>query len=79
MTAVVLAWGLWLASQAGAPRLWRAVPVAVLPCVTTPLLLSGVLADHVLGDVAKATLLGFAVLVSVGTLMHASRARLQGE
>lgn len=79
MTAVVLAWGLWLASQAGASRIWKVVPIAVLPCVSTPLVLAGVLSDQVLRDVAQGTLLVFAVLVSVGTLVHAGRARLEGE
>jgi hypothetical protein len=78
MTAVVLVWGLWLASQAEAPKMWRAVPFAMLPCVAIPLVLEGVFSDHLLGDVAKGTLLLFAVLVSVGTLVHAARARLEG-
>jgi len=41
--------------------------------VGTPLLLAGVLSDHVLSDVAKATLLACALLVSIGTLVHAAR------
>lgn len=71
LTAVVLIWGLWLASQSGASRAWRIVPAAVLPCVSVPLVLAGVLADHVLSDVANGALLGFAVLVAIGTLVHA--------
>ncbi len=78
LTAVVLIWGLWLASQSGASRAWRLVPAAVLPCVAVPLVLAGVLADRILSDVANGTLLVFAVLVSIGTLLHAGRAtRLQ--
>lgn len=73
LTAVVLIWGLWLASKAGASRVWKIVPAAVLPCVAVPLLLAGVLADRILSDVANGTLLVFAVLVSIGTLVHASR------
>ncbi|HEY8430737.1 MAG TPA: hypothetical protein VIL20_20300 [Sandaracinaceae bacterium] len=71
LTAVVLVWGQWLASRSGASRAWRIVPAAVLPCVSVPLVLAGVLAEHVLSDVAKGALLGFAVLVAIGTLLHA--------
>lgn len=72
-TAVVLIWGLWLASQSGSSRAWRIVPAAVLPCVAVPMVLAGVLAEHLLSDVANGTLLAFAVLVSIGTLRHAAR------
>ena len=73
LSGVVLVWGLWLANRAGLSRIWRLLPLGVVPCVGTPLLLAGVLSDHVLGDVAKATLLGCALLVAIGTLVHAAR------
>lgn len=73
LTGVVLVWGWWLATRAGTSRIWRLLPFGVLPCVATPLVLAGVLSDHVLGEVAKGTVLAFAVLVSIGTLVHAAR------
>lgn len=78
LTGVVLVWGLWLTQRSGASRAWRLLPFGVVPCVTTPLILALVLSDHVLGDVARGTLLGFALLVAVGTLLHAARAQRSG-
>lgn len=74
LTAVVVAWGLWLTSQLRASsRTLKLLPLGIMPCVATPLALAGVLADRVLSDVANGTLLAFALIVSVGTLLHASR------
>lgn len=73
LSGVVLVWGLWLANRAGWSRLWRLLPLGVVPCVATPLVLAGVLSDHVLSDVANVTLLACALLVSIGTLVHAAR------
>lgn len=78
LTGVVLVWGLWLTHRSGASRAWRLLPFGVVPCVTTPLVLALVLSDHVLGDVAKATLLGFALLIAVGTLLDAARSQRLG-
>lgn len=79
LTGVVVVWGLWLASRAGSSWIWRLVPIGVLPCVATPLVLAGVLSDSMLSDVAKGALLVFAVLVSIGTLLHAARAQQPSE
>lgn len=73
LSGVVLVWGWWLATRTGTWWIWRLVPLGVVPCVATPLVLAGVLSDTVLSDVAKGTLLAFAVLVSIGTLVHAAR------
>lgn len=75
LTAVVVAWGLWLTSHLATSRTLRLLPLGIVPCVTTPLVLAGVLADRILSEVANGTLLVFAVLVSVGTLLHANRAQ----
>ncbi len=72
-TAVIVAWGLWLAAQVRGSRIVRLLPLGIVPCVATPLVLAGVLAEHVLSDVANGTLLVFALIVSIGTLLHASR------
>lgn len=74
LTGVVLVWGLWLASRAGARRrFFRLLSIGVLPCVATPLVLAGVFSEHLLNDVAQGTLLVFAVMIAVGTLLHAAR------
>jgi hypothetical protein len=73
LTAVVVAWALWLMSRFRASRTLRLLPLGIMPCVATPLVLAGVLADRVLSEVANGTLLAFALIVSVGTLLHASR------
>ncbi len=73
LTAVVVAWGLWLTSQLRASRALRLLPLAMMPSVATPRVLADVLADRMLGDVANGALLAFALIVAVGTLLHASR------
>jgi hypothetical protein len=73
-------WSLWLANQFRASRVWRVLTILIVPCVTTPLVLGGVLGDRAFSDVAKAALLVCSVLVAIGTLMHAARApRLESE
>ncbi len=79
LSGVLGIWALWLSGQAGASRVWKLLTVAIIPCVATPLVLSGVLAEATLSDIANGALLVFAVLVSLGTLLHAVREqRLEG-
>jgi hypothetical protein len=75
LTGVIVVWALWLAGQDGASRAWKLVTLAIVPAVAVPLMLGGFVAQRVLHDVAMGVLFTAAVLVAIGTLMHAARAQ----